>query len=336
MPYHRKVVRHKQIGELEVVLEVVEQVDDLGLNRHVERRNRLVEHDQPRLQREGPRHPDPLPLAARELVREPVHVLLLEPDLAEQLPNLRLHVLAVRTVEAQRHPDYLPHPLAGIERRERVLEHHLHLAPQGLHLPAARLRDVLAAEAQRAVRGVDEAHDRPRHRRLPAARLADQPDGLPFCDGEGHVVDGVHLRHLALDQDALLDREEDLEVLDLDQRRAVLRTAVGGRRLRGLDAHARRLPTAWTLTPARAPSPPARSRPAAPRASSASRPRTASSGPDGPAARPPAPRAAAPSGTRRTRAGSAGGSGSPPARWPATAADRRSPAAGPAAACPPA
>src|SRR5918999_540115 len=267
MPYHRKVVRHKQIGELEVVLEVVEQVDNLGLNRHVEGRHRLVEHNQPRLQREGPRHPDALALAARELVRKPVHVLLLEPDLAKQLPNLRLHVLAVRAVETQRHPDYLPHPLAGIERCERVLEHHL---------------------------------------------------------------------HLALDQDALLDREEDLEVLDLDQRRAVLRTAVGGRRLRCLDAHARPLRTAWTLTPARAPSPPARSRPAAPRASSASRPRTASSGPDGRADRPPAPRAAAPSGTRRTRAGSAGGSGSPPARSPATAAGRLSPAAAPAAACPPA
>src|ERR687895_51744 len=266
MPYHRKVVRHKQIGELEVVLEVVEQVDDLGLNRHVEGRHRLVEHNQPRLQREGPRHPDALALAARELVREPVHVLLLEPDLAKQLPNLRLHVLAVRAVETQRHPDYLPHPLAGIERCERVLEHHLHLAPQRLHLPAARRRDVLAAEAQRAV----------------------------------------------------------------------LRTAVGGRRLRGLDAHARPLRTAWTLTPARAPSPPARSRPAAPRASSASRPRTASSGPDGRADRPPAPRAAAPSGTRRTRAGSAGGSGSPPARSPATAAGRLSPAAAPVAACPPA
>ena len=64
-----EVVRDQQVGEAELVLQLAEQVDDLGLDRDVERRDRLVEDDQPRPQRQRPGDPDPLPLAARELVR---------------------------------------------------------------------------------------------------------------------------------------------------------------------------------------------------------------------------------------------------------------------------
>ena len=71
----RQVVGDEQVGEAEVVLEVVEQVDDLRLHRHVERRHRLVEHDQARLERERARDADALALAARELVRVAVEVL---------------------------------------------------------------------------------------------------------------------------------------------------------------------------------------------------------------------------------------------------------------------
>ena len=41
-------MRDEQVREAELVLEVFEQVDDAGLDRHVERRDRLVEHEQRR------------------------------------------------------------------------------------------------------------------------------------------------------------------------------------------------------------------------------------------------------------------------------------------------
>ena len=66
-----QVVGHEQVGQPEVVLEVVEQVHDLRLHRDVERRHRLVEHDQLGLERQRPGDADPLALAARELVRVP-------------------------------------------------------------------------------------------------------------------------------------------------------------------------------------------------------------------------------------------------------------------------
>ena len=65
-----QVVRDEQVREAELVLEVVEQVDDLRLDRDVERGDRLVEQDQPRLERERAGDADPLALAAGELVRD--------------------------------------------------------------------------------------------------------------------------------------------------------------------------------------------------------------------------------------------------------------------------
>ena len=65
-----EVVRDEDVREVEVVLEVVEQVDHLRLDRDVERGDRLVGDDQLRVQRERARDADPLALPAGELVRD--------------------------------------------------------------------------------------------------------------------------------------------------------------------------------------------------------------------------------------------------------------------------
>ena len=50
------------------LLQVLHQVEDLGLDGHVEGRHRLVGHDQLGLEGQGPGQADPLALAAGELV----------------------------------------------------------------------------------------------------------------------------------------------------------------------------------------------------------------------------------------------------------------------------
>ena len=52
-----------------VVLQFLQQIDDLGLDRDVERGYRLVADDHPRIQDQGARDPDALPLTPGELVR---------------------------------------------------------------------------------------------------------------------------------------------------------------------------------------------------------------------------------------------------------------------------
>ena len=64
-----EVVRDEEVGELELLLQLLEEIDDLCLDRHVERRDRLVRDDEIRIQRECAGEADALPLAAGELVR---------------------------------------------------------------------------------------------------------------------------------------------------------------------------------------------------------------------------------------------------------------------------
>jgi hypothetical protein len=67
---HRgQVVGDQQVAELLPRLEIFEEVHDLGADRHVERRDRLVENDQLRERRQRARQRDALALAAAEFVR---------------------------------------------------------------------------------------------------------------------------------------------------------------------------------------------------------------------------------------------------------------------------
>ena len=99
---------------------------DLGVVRHVSDRiavmylGKLVEHDQPRVHGERSRHPDSLPLAAGELVREPVDVLGVETHAAEQLAHPALYpavfaVLVAYAMQPHRCTDDLTDPLARVQ-----------------------------------------------------------------------------------------------------------------------------------------------------------------------------------------------------------------------------
>ena len=64
-----QVVRDEQVGQLQLLLQIHQQVDDLRLHREVERRHRFVEHQKRRIERQRARQADPLALAAAELMR---------------------------------------------------------------------------------------------------------------------------------------------------------------------------------------------------------------------------------------------------------------------------
>ena len=150
VPHDRQVVGDEDQRQPEVALQVAQQVEDLRLDRHVERRDRLVGDDQLRLQRERARDADALALAARELVRVAVVVLRVQADRVHQLLHraLALALALLQPVDRERLGDDRADRLARVQRRVRVLEDHLHLAPQRLQL-ARRLSvdDLLALEA---------------------------------------------------------------------------------------------------------------------------------------------------------------------------------------------
>ena len=77
---HRKVVGDEQVREEELLLKILEQVEDLGLDRDVEGGDGLVADDEPRVERQRPGDADALPLPARELVRVAVDEVGVEAD----------------------------------------------------------------------------------------------------------------------------------------------------------------------------------------------------------------------------------------------------------------
>ena len=135
-------------------------------------------------------------------MRVAVVVLGVQPDLLHAAParaRLRSLALARDAVDRERLADDRADRLARVERRVRVLEDHLHLAPQRAQLRARRGAMSLAVEARsRRDVGSSRRSQQARGRRLAAARLADEPERLARGDVERHAVDGVHGADLRL------------------------------------------------------------------------------------------------------------------------------------------
>src|SRR5262249_42717874 len=134
VPDDRQVVRDENVGEIELVLQSLHQVDDLRLDGDVQGRDRLVPDDYLRVEREAPCDADALALTAGELVRVAVDVLGVETDDVQQL----LHPAAPVTprgclgMDVEGLTDDVTHRHPRVERGVRVLEHHL-------NVPAHRL-----------------------------------------------------------------------------------------------------------------------------------------------------------------------------------------------------
>ncbi len=86
----------------------------------------------------------------------------------------------------------VPDGVAGVERRVRVLEDHLHLPPAASQLDTGQRGDVGAVDDDRAGGGLDDADHQAGQRGLARPALSDQPEGGAGRDDQGHAVDGVH------------------------------------------------------------------------------------------------------------------------------------------------
>ena len=79
-----QVVRDEDVGKRKLLLQVDQQVDDLGLDRDIEGRHRFVADDELRAERERPGDADALPLSPGELVGVAAGLLGGEADLFQE------------------------------------------------------------------------------------------------------------------------------------------------------------------------------------------------------------------------------------------------------------
>ena len=118
-------------------------------------------------------------------------------------------------MDQQRPRDVVVDALDGIERRERILEDHLHVRAVGeQRLAPPLIADVLAVEDDRAVGGRVEPRQQPRDGALAAAALAHERRHVAGPQRERDVRHGVE--HLA-PQARSAHREALAEALHLER-----------------------------------------------------------------------------------------------------------------------
>src|SRR5260370_1904038 len=149
--YYGQIVTNKQVRQVELLPQVLQQIDDLCLDGHVERRDRFVEDQEPRLHRKGAGDADRLTLSAAELMRIARREIRLERDPAEQLADpLPSRLRSTNPQDHHRLLDDVLNRHTWIERPDRVLKDHLHLPADGSQLLSAQVREFLAIELHAA------------------------------------------------------------------------------------------------------------------------------------------------------------------------------------------
>ncbi|APZ55380.1 hypothetical protein Ga0080574_TMP5098 (plasmid) [Salipiger abyssi] len=236
--HHRHVVADEEIGEPALALQRHHQVDDLRLDRHVQRRNRLVGDHQRGIECQSAGNGDALALSARELVRKALCHLGFQPDIAQK-PAHRLFQRGARgaAMHAQRLGQKLAHAHARIEAGERILKHHLEPVAEVLarHRIGAH-RGEIAKPDLPAAHPV-QPHDRARRGALARTGLAHQRERLARGDAKGDILDRVHPPGQPV-QHSAMHVEAHRQILDPQQRSAARRLGRGVLRRRDRQAGA--------------------------------------------------------------------------------------------------
>src|SRR5947209_2594037 len=219
--HHRHVVGDKEIGQVEVVLQILEQIEDLRLDRNVERRHRFVGDDQLWPKRKGACDADPLPLSAAEFVREPAPILPAQADDFKQLTDDALPFMGrADAVDEQSLADDLPYRHPWIERPIGVLKDDLDLPPNFMQLILARLENAAAFE-QGVTRGRrDEPEDGACDRGFARAGFTDQSKRFTLLDVKTHAIHRFDIGDRSMEQ-SLFNWEVVHEVRHVQQRMAV-------------------------------------------------------------------------------------------------------------------
>ena len=227
---HAHVVRDDDHRRSVLDLEAIDQREDLGLDRHVERGGRLVGDQQVGVARERHRDHHALAHAAGELVG-----VVVDPprgardaDRREQVDGTRVRGAAREPLVRAQHLLDLPADLVDrVQRGHRVLEDHRDLGPaHALHLGLREPHQVAALVQDLAfedrVRVADQLHDRHHRDALARAGLADDAEHVPGLERERDAVDRAH--------DAVLGAERHAQVAHVEERLAHVGRIRGSRK----------------------------------------------------------------------------------------------------------
>ena len=134
-------VSDKKQCQMQLLLQALQQIQDLRLNRHVQSGYRLITDDKFRIQGKSLCDPDPLTLSAGKLMRIPSQHVLWQSDHIKQPFQILLNGRLCRYMMVQhRLGENFINMLARIQGRIRILENHLQLCADLMHFPAFQSR----------------------------------------------------------------------------------------------------------------------------------------------------------------------------------------------------
>src|ERR1700730_5836028 len=200
----RQIVGNKEISETEFLLQVLQQIDDLGLDRHIQCRYRFIADNQLRLDGERARDTNALALTAGEIVRIASELVRLQADGLEQMYDtlFKLPPGFRQLVNDQGFANDRADVHARIERCIRVLKDNLDVAAQRSKLTSIQPSDILAFKMDLARSRFDQAKHATAGGRFTAAGFADQPEGIAAVDSEIDTVDGMNAAGVTAEQAA--------------------------------------------------------------------------------------------------------------------------------------
>ena len=107
-------------------LQAVKQVQDFRLHRHIQRRSGLIQQQKLRAQQQRAGNGNALTLAAGKLVRVAPARVGGKPHLVQRIGHLLRDLRLAANVQRLR--QRARNRVVGMQRRPRVLKHHLHVA----------------------------------------------------------------------------------------------------------------------------------------------------------------------------------------------------------------
>ena len=180
-----EIVGHAHDGLVQFALDVDELVLEPLPGNRVDGAERFVHQENGRVGREGAGDADALLLPARELSRVAVAVRVrVQGDQVQQFVHALGDALLVPSEHLGDEADVARD--GHVRQKTPGLDHVTDLSTQ---LVAVDLGDVLVAEDQSALRGLDQAVDHLEGRGLAAPGGADEHDDLPGRDFQGQLVD---------------------------------------------------------------------------------------------------------------------------------------------------
>src|SRR5690606_19276943 len=122
-----QIVRDEDAAQAVLVLKILENVEDLGADRNVLRRDRLVKHQHFGLRSDGTGDGYALALTTRKLIGEATRVAWLQTHSLKHFADALLDIFHRHPGDRrERFGDDLPDAHARIERGERILKDRLH------------------------------------------------------------------------------------------------------------------------------------------------------------------------------------------------------------------